>query len=215
MKALIFDMDGVLIDSEPLHIQTDQQILLRHGIHVKSEELLSFTGMDNAVFFAEMKKKYRIEASVNELIQQKNILFIQELWDRPDIAVKGVQKMCREIQKLVPVRAVASSSFRDVVDTALSILGLERWFQASVAGNEVQLAKPNPEIFIKTAEKLHVLPQDCIVIEDSQNGINGAIAAGMNVIGYYNPLSGSQDLSQTSCIIKSHDELPTALKHFL
>lgn len=212
LEAIIFDMDGVLIDSEPLHIQTDAKILQRYGVEVDPESLRGFTGLDNSVFYSQMRKTHGIIAPVEELIRSKNSLFIEELRNGENLAVKGFSEVKSAIQDMFPLRALASSSFRNVVDTALTAIGLEDWFLATVAGDEVALAKPDPEVFVRAAENLKVSPANCIVVEDSTHGIEAAIAAGMCVVGYINPLSGNQDLSRANHQIASLIDLPGILQ---
>ena len=207
-------MDGVLVDSEPQHIITDLKTLANFGVTTTPEKLRGFTGLDSKRFFNTMKESFGITASVEELIQHKNRLFIDEL-RKVTTAVDGFYEVKKEIAQLIGIRALASSSYRDVVDTVIEEMALHDWFAVSVAGDEVAVAKPDPEIFLKTAELLGVSPQDCVVVEDSTNGIFSAAAAGMRVIGYANPLSGDQDLSGAESIITSMKDLPALISGFL
>lgn len=207
-------MDGVLVDSEPQHITTDLETLADFGALTTPEVVRGFTGFDNRMFFTAMKETYGIAGSVDEMIQHKNHLFIKEL-RKNTIAVEGLIEMKNEIDKLIDVRALASSSFRDVVDTVIEELSLHDWFSVTVAGDEVAIAKPDPAVFLKTADLLGVSPQECVVIEDSTNGILSAKRAGMRVIGFVNPFSGDQDMSGAERVIRSLTELPSVISSFL
>ncbi len=138
MKAVIFDMDGVLIDSEPLH-----------GI----TELL-------------------------QCLEENNI------------------KM-----------AVASSSSMVFIETVLKKLSIERYFEFYISGENIIKSKPEPDIFLKAAQMLRTEPAQCIVIEDSKNGVIAAKRAGMKCIGYINTNSGNQDLSPATKIIDNFHSL--------
>lgn len=207
-------MDGVLVDSEPQHIVTDLETLADFGVSTTPEVVRGFTGLDNRVFFTSMKETFDITGSVEDMILHKNRLFIEEL-RKNIIAVEGLNEMKNEIDKLVDIRALASSSFRDVVDTVIEKLSLHGWFTVTVAGDEVAVAKPDPAVFLRTAELLCVSPQECVVVEDSANGILSATRAGMRVIGFVNPLSGDQDMSGAEQVIRSLTELPSVISSFL
>ena len=160
-----------------------------------------------------MKDIFGIKATVEELIAHKNQLLIEEL-RHETTAVYGLHEMTKNISKIVAVRALASSSFRNVVDTVIDELSLTGWFSVTVAGDEVAVAKPDPAIFLKASELLGVPPEECVVVEDSANGILSATTAGMRTIGFINPLSGNQDLSGAERIFSDLRELPSLLKKF-
>lgn len=207
-------MDGVLIDSEPQHIITDLKTLSDFGVSTTPEVVCGFTGLDNRMFFTSMKETFGITASVEEMIQRKNRFLIEEL-QKDTIAVDGFYEMKNEIDKLIDVRALASSSFRDVVDTVIENLSLRNWFSVTVAGDEVAVAKPDPAVFLRTADLLGISPSECVVVEDSANGILSATSAGMRVIGFVNPLSGDQDMSGAERVIRSLTDLPSVISSFL
>ena len=195
-------MDGVLIDSEPQHILTDQQTLAHFGAEVSLVELGGFTGMDNTLFFLRMREIFGLRVDVEELIRHKNRLLVNEL-QRSITAFEGLDEIRRDLPGLVHLRGLASSSFREIVDTVLCGLGMRDWFSASVAGDEVVTAKPDPAIFLKTATLLGVSPEECLVIEDSENGIESAQAAGMRTIGFKSPGAMHQDLSKANETVTS------------
>jgi len=98
---------------------------------------------------------------------------------------------------------VASSSPKFFIETVLETLRIREYFKEILSGEEVQRGKPYPDIFLETAEMLRVNPQECVVIEDSTNGIKAALAAGMKCIGFINLNSGLQDLTSASIIVDS------------
>jgi len=208
MKAIVFDMDGVLVDSEPAHFVADAKTLNLFGAGADPEEMRGFTGIDIGDFFTIMRAKYGVSASVAELIEHKNRFLIDELrrhLPRPP----GMAETIAGVTPLPLRRALASSSHRVVVDTVLKGLGLADWFDTSVAGDEVARAKPDPAIFLKAAEGMGVRPADCMVIEDSHSGVKAAKAVGMRVIAFVNPNSGPQDFSLADHVIEC---LPDAVR---
>jgi beta-phosphoglucomutase-like phosphatase (HAD superfamily) len=103
--------------------------------------------------------------------------------------------------------AIASSSHLETIEKVISKLDLSEFFQARISGTELKHSKPDPEIFIKAAEIVHSRPVECLVIEDSENGVKAAKAALMMCIGYQNPNSGAQDLHQADIIINTFEEI--------
>ncbi len=207
-------MDGVLVDSEPLHIRVDRETLEHFGVRVSAEDLRGFTGMDNVFFYRRMAERYRIAEPLEELISHKQKRLLDALRTET-VPVDGLWEMREAVTGLPLLRGLASSSFRMVVDRVLETLHLKEWFAATVAGNEVPVAKPDPAVYLKAAEMLGVSPGECMVVEDSRNGVQSARAAGMKVIGLRNPQSGNQDLSKAERIITSLRDLPAVLRSYL
>ena len=106
--------------------------------------------------------------------------------------------------------AVASSSMYERIERTAKSLGVDDCFDVYVSGEQLKRPKPAPDIFIKAAELLGVSPSECIVIEDSGNGVNAAKAAGMACVGYINPGSGDQDLSAADYLVESLEGLETS-----
>ena len=214
VRAVIFDMDGVLVDSEPLHIKTDAVALAHFGIELDPETFRGYTGMDNHVFFRDMCVKYGLKVSPEKVLEYKNSLLLS-IYEKEGVPlVPGVSEMLSELRdrKYSDIRfAIASSSGRNFVDCAVQALCIGSFLYCSVSGDDVRMAKPDPEIFLMTASRMGVYSGDCLVLEDSRNGIEAARNAGMHVVGYYNPLSGNQDLSKADVVIESLLDFPDIL----
>lgn len=214
IRAAIFDMDGVLVDSEPLHIRTDAIALAHFGVELDPETFRGYTGMDNHVFFHDMCMKYGLKASPDEVLEYKNALLLAIYENDGVPLVPRAAEMMSELRggRFSGIRfAIASSSGRAFVDCAIRTLDIGTFLSCSVSGDDVRMAKPDPEIFLKTAGLIGVEPGECLVLEDSRNGIEAARNAGMHVVGYYNPLSGNQDLSKADVVIESLLEFPDIL----
>jgi len=125
--------------------------------------------------FVRYHARKALPASVEELVQHKNRFLIHKL-EEELICVFGIEETIAGVSSLPLKRALASSSFRIVVNTVLEGLGLSDWFDTSVAGDEVEKAKPDPAIFRRTADGLGVDPRECVVIEDSKRGIIRSVA---------------------------------------
>lgn len=180
MEAVIFDMDGVLVDTEPLHLEAANEILERFGVRLAPEENTAWLGLDDTDFFIALKEKYGIEESVDSLASAREKRAI-ELIRRGLVLQPGVAELVVGLKMRGYPMALASSSTRAVVDAVLEEVGLQRSFDAVVCADDVVKAKPDPAIFLVAAERLGVVPSGCLVIEDAPLGVEAAAAAGMAV----------------------------------
>lgn len=202
MKAVIFDMDGVLVNSEPLHFKIEYKIFESLGFSVPHEQMIKFAGLSQIEFWKILKRKFNLEKSIDELLEndyRERVRFFNEI-DHLD-PVSGIPELLETIRSGNIKTAIASSSFAELIDIVMKKLGLIDFFDVIVSGHEVEQGKPEPDIFLRTAEKLGVKPGECLVIEDSENGVRAAHSAGIKCVGFYNPDSGIQDLSLADTII--------------
>lgn len=198
-------MDGVIIDSEPLHIKLERELLEEFGGKISREEHETFMGTTDHYMWSTFKDRFNLEPSVDELIKIKKERFVQNLH-----RVKLVDNFYDFMLKLYDEKyllALASSNNRKTVDLVMEKFDLHKYIKYSISGEEVIKGKPNPEIFLKAAKKLEVKPQDCLVIEDAFNGVTAAKSAEMKCIGFKNPNSGNQDLSKADIIVENYNEL--------
>ncbi|MFA7109519.1 MAG: HAD family phosphatase [Sphaerochaetaceae bacterium] len=215
MKGIIFDMDGVLIDSEPQQFEVNIKTLRMFGVDVKYDELHAFMGMDNLEIFKIFQKKYNLKVSAERLLQIKTDMIIEEMRNHLHIMPK-FEEMKKALKSIANVKyAIASSSPRISVDIVIKQLKWENFLSASVTGDEVSTSKPSPEIYHKAASLLGVDEKDCLVLEDSTNGIQSALDAGMKVVGFLSPNSENQDLSKVRYKISSLDEFVSYVNKFV
>lgn len=203
LKAVIFDLDGVIVDSEPMHFQVDQRVLAQCGLTADGNLLNPYVGVSNPEMWTDLKEKLNLELSVEDLLQLQSKLKIEVLNETKINAIDGVRELITGLKENKLALAVASSSPRFFIEAVLEAIEIKEFFDVIVSGEEVAKGKPYPDIFLKTAELLNVNPKECVVIEDSANGIRASVSAGMKCIGYANPNSGVQDLSNASAIVDS------------
>ncbi len=199
--AVIFDMDGVLIDSQPIHFEGDRITLEAHGADVPFAELEAYAGTTDAYRFSKWKEKYHLDADLDSIIREREDNMIRLVRESNASATHGVRELLGQIRTHGLKTAVASSSAMPFINTVLEKIQVKEFFDLVFTGENVEHGKPAPDIFLKTAELLHTPAGECIVIEDSQNGVRAANAAGMKCIGYRNPTSGRQNLSTADRII--------------
>ncbi len=208
LRAIIFDMDGVLVDSEPVHFKANQIVMQKHfGIELNYDEDKKFIGSTVEHIWKSYKERYNIEGyEWNELMDmgEKELENIIEKDGYPIIdGAKEFVFSLKNISEKGYKLAIASSSPMKKILRNIKTIGIEDCFDVLVSGMEVGKPKPNPDIFLEAANKLGVEPNECIVIEDSCNGTRAAKAAGMACLGFINKNSGDQDLSVADYLFES------------
>lgn len=205
MNAIIFDMDGVIIDSEPLHFELERELLEELGGKITPKELQAFVGTTDYYMWSTFKNKFNIENSIEEMIAMKKERFLQNI-HKIDL-VDNFEEFMLAVYSESYLLGLASSNNRKAVDSIIEKFNLDKYLEFIISGEEVSKGKPDPEIFLTAANKMNVKPCECLVIEDATNGIKAAKAAGMKCIGLKNPNSGGQDLSQADLIVDNFNEL--------
>ncbi len=180
-KALIFDMDGVLIDSEPLWKKAIQQVMKTYGFNFSYEMCNETKGMrvDEVTLYWKQKLNATFDSSVaaEEIINE-----VISLINKEGKAMEGVKETIEQAnQKKIPL-ALASSSSMKIIQTVLEKLDIKSHFQAIHSAENERYGKPHPQVFLSAASSLSVSPENCLVIEDSLNGVIAAKAAKMKVI---------------------------------
>ena len=202
-KAIIFDMDGVIIDSEPIHYKIIQDMLKDRNIVISVNKFNHFAGLSNMEFWSILKKQFDLKESVEDLCQ-KQLNKTLEYFQRNDITpIAEIPTLLKVLKEKGYKIALASSSPLVLIQTIIEKLAIQHYFENIISGEFFKKSKPHPEIFLHTAKTLQVAPENCIVIEDSSNGVIAAKRANMKCIGYRNINSGNQDLSGADFIVDS------------
>lgn len=209
IKAVIFDMDGVIIDSEPLHYKVFMDYTKRKfGLTISNEEYNTFIGTSNKSIYAKLRERYNIKGDIDAIIKEYEEECIEFLLSsKSEKPIPGVDTLIKNLHQEQIKLALASSSPKKHINIILDLFDMSQYFEVKVSGQEVKNGKPAPDIFLQAAEMIHVLPEECLVFEDSKNGIAAAKEAGMKCIAFYNPNSGNQDLSRADQIVKSFSEV--------
>ena len=214
VKAVIFDMDGVIVDSEPIYEQHLSSLLAKLGVERPELIQSSLKGVSTRDTSLMLIKTFDLKYEVDELIllsRQAYLEHIDLLEELPPIP--GVVALVKHLRKSGYSLALASSASAKRIDLFLSKLGIKRLFPIIVCGDEVNRSKPAPDIFLLAAEKLGVKPSECAVIEDSRNGVLAAKAAGMKCIAYAGSDHNTDDLSAADLIVKDFEALTKSLKY--
>jgi HAD superfamily hydrolase (TIGR01509 family) len=188
IQAVIFDMDGVLVDTEPRHFAALNAVLAAEGYRLDPEDNRLFLGLTLERTWDLVVERFGLIGSRRDYHDHYDRAVLAEL-EQPLDPAPGVRQLLKATRAAGLALALASSSRRAWVTATLRSLGLAGCFPVTVAGDEVTVGKPDPEIFLTAARRLGIRPEHCLVIEDSPAGIEAARRAGMRVIAVRTPLT--------------------------
>ncbi|MFO7896705.1 MAG: HAD family phosphatase [Candidatus Cloacimonadales bacterium] len=208
IEAIIFDMDGVLIDSEPIYFEVEQALFQKLGLDISFQQHNKFVGMTMPAIWKKIKAEYELDYTIEQLVEMHKKGIYQRFVAAADLLPNpGLATLLEYLKQHNYRLAVASSTNRELVKIILKKLQLLQWFESFSGGDEVVAGKPEPDVFLLAAQKLEISTEKCLVFEDSENGVLAAKAAGMQVIGYQNSGSGQQNLAAAEAIISNFHNL--------
>ncbi|MBI2761069.1 MAG: HAD family phosphatase [Chloroflexi bacterium] len=180
--AVVFDMDGVLLDSEPLHHIVVNDLLAEDGVSLDSEQYKAYLGTTLECTWQDIIHRYSLPRDIGHYVGRYDDAII-ESYRRHSVPAPGAVALVAGLRARGLKLAVASSSRTAWVEMALEALGVRHQFDAVVTGDMVTQSKPDPEIYLLAAERLGVDPARCLAIEDAPKGVISARTAGMTVVG--------------------------------
>jgi len=182
MKAVIFDMDGVLVDSEHVIREASKTVLKRYGVHAKDSDFTDFIGMGDAKFIGGVAGKYGVK--YEPIMKDEAYKVYLEIVNEKLKTFPGSLPLIKFLHEKNIVMAVASASDLIKVKANLKALGAdESYFKAIITGSDVERKKPFPDIYLKAASAIGIESKDCVVVEDALSGTQAGVAAGMRVVG--------------------------------
>ncbi len=201
-------MDGVIVDTEPVHHFAYQQHFKQLNIDVSPEMYASFTGNSTKNIYERLKSVYGLKEEVLDLVEVKRNLFNDAFDQKEDLfLLDGVEELIQELHQNGMQLILASSSANVTIQRIFNRFDLDQYFTHKVSGEDFPKSKPHPAIFQKAAELAQTSVEHCIVIEDSTNGIMAAKAAGIYCVGYDSFHSKMQDYSLADKVISHFNEL--------
>lgn len=215
LELIIFDMDGVLIDSEKFYLKSEQQILSRFGKEVELEYFSQFCGTTQDHIWGNIKKDFDLTQSLDELkvIAKEQLLYLFET-EKVDL-IDGITTILPKLKQAGYKLAVASSTEKEIIIQHLTQLNLLDYFDFVKSAEEVEHSKPAPDVFLATAADMGVAVENVVVIEDSTNGIKAAKSAEMFCVGFSNPNYPKVDQSLADVRISDMNKLtPEFLEPF-
>lgn len=210
IEAVIFDMDGVLLDSESLYYNIEVELMKGFGADISGEVTGEFLGMRFEEYFTIIKNRHGLTVSVEEMMEKHALLagkYYREIFP----PMPYVQEMLQSLHKKYPL-AVVTSTHSVHAHAALGRLELLPFFKTLVCAEDVTQGKPHPEPYLKASQKLGIQPENIVVVEDAINGFKAAKKAGMQVIGYKSTHNTGQDFGGADMVITTLKEVVTFLE---
>lgn len=204
IKAVIFDMDGLLVDSETLAMRTVLKVAPELGVKLEPGEEKNIVGRTARKFFTELLEKNGSTMNPIEAVDVFHQSYEKLLSTKLE-AFEGAKTLPKELKDQGFRLALVSGSTTTQVNTILNFLGVKDLFEVIVSVDDITHSKPNPEGFLLGAQKLGVAPKECVVLEDAAAGVRAGKAAGMRVIGVRN--NGDQDLSEAYEVVNNLTEV--------
>ena len=211
MKAIscvIFDMDGVIVNTEPLHKKAYFSVFDSLDLTVPNELYHSLTGTSTINAFEKLVAHFKLTENPQELVLKKRVAFVDLFENDPSLSlIDGVENIIHYFYAKNITIVLASSASMETINRVFDRFELHQYFIAKLSGADLKQSKPHPEIFEKAAKAANHSKENCIVIEDSDNGVMAANSAGIFCIGYVSEHSKEQTLINADLIIKNFEEL--------
>jgi len=210
LKAVLFDMDGVIVDTEPLHRKAYFKMFDDLEIVVLEDLYTTFTGAATKKVCSILIEKYNLKNTVEQLAAIKRKYFKYFFYHDEDFALlPGVENLIKNYYESGIKLVLASSASMVTIDMVFEKLGLEKYFMGKISGDDLKESKPNPEIFLLAAEIAQEPKENCVVIEDSTNGILAAHAAGIFCVAYKSEHSVHQHYEKANLLISDFHDIET------
>ncbi len=208
IKCVLFDMDGVIVNTEPVGYKANQEMYRELGITVPDSVYSTFVGNSDKNIAAKLKDLYDIELTHEELLEKHNEYYFRAFETSDEVhLLPGVKDLIIDLHTNSIKLILASSASHKKINQVFDRFDLHPYFDAKLSGEDYEFSKPNPAIYIEAAAKSGYAKEECIVIEDSNNGIKAAKGAGIYCIGYESGLSIAQDTSEADMIITDFSQL--------
>jgi HAD superfamily hydrolase (TIGR01509 family) len=204
-KAIIFDMDGLMVDTEALQSEAFGTTLRHFGVEpvLNAQGIVQTVGVSDN--YARLQKQYGL-ANLDEFIAHKRRIYVEALV-RNVTAMPGLHALLQDLTPQSIKKAIASSSAQAHIELIVKKLDIAHHFDAIISGEHIPHSKPAPDIFIEAARRLAVKPADCIVLEDALPGVTAAKAAGMLAVAVPNRFTSHQDFSTADLVVPSLKQL--------
>ncbi len=207
LKAVLFDMDGVIVDTEPLHNKAYHQMFKEVNIVVDGAMYASFTGQSTINICRRLVDHFNLEETPEYLVSLKRKHY-KHFFDHDELTlIDGVLELIKDYYKNHLKLVVASSASMPGIIQIFERFDLNQYFVGKFSGADLNKSKPHPEIFLKAAASTGFDTSECMVIEDSTNGIKAANAAGIFCVGFKSPHSSHQDYALADKVVTNFKEI--------
>lgn len=216
LRAIIFDFNGIIVDDEPIHFELFQQVLQEEGIRLTEEDYYArYLGFDDRGAFTAAYREHGRQTDEQEILRliARKARYYQETIQNKMRVFPGVKNLISTLSKQLPL-AIASGALRNEIEAILATVSLRNHFRAIISAEDVKEGKPEPEIFLKALAQLNsqitddrrIAVAECLVIEDSKEGIRGARRAGMKCLAVTNS-HRPEHLAEATAVVTSLEEV--------
>src|SRR3989344_6720030 len=209
-KAIIFDLEGTLADTEPLHLKAHKRALADFGIKINEDDYIKEGAYKKSSdFYFKMSLKYNAEITETDLrkIKEEKKRYYLDLINEVTL-YPGVTELLESLKQNYKL-AIASATTREIIFKILSNAKIVNLFDVIISGEDVLKNKPSPDIYLKSSEDLEISPSLCVVVEDSETGVQSAKSANMKCIAVPNRYTKNQDFSKADIVLNDIHEVST------
>jgi len=209
IKGIIYDMDDLMVDSDPLHSLAWNETLNKYGYNfsdISEDVRSSFIGRKAVDFSKAMVEYFKMDLDYKSFYQEKYRTFLKLVKERLE-PMPGLIKSLTLFKKNNYKIALATSGSKEYVDIVMERFQIRSYFDDIISGDDVKIGKPNPESYLLSSKKLGLKPSECLVLEDATKGIESAKGAGCKCIAIRNPHTPPQDYSKADMILDSLNDI--------
>jgi HAD superfamily hydrolase (TIGR01509 family) len=198
-------MDGVLVDSEPLHLLAFQELMRQFGVEFTAEDNHEFLGRTDLSLAQHTAAKHGLKETPENIVQRKEDILARLIKEQAK-ARPGVMELLETAKQVSLPMAVASSATMQTIELVVDTLNIRKYFHNLTSGEEVEHGKPAPDVFLLAAKRLNTAPENCLVVEDTYNGLKAARAAGMKCLVVPCEATRHQDHSAADLLLDSLEQ---------
>lgn len=210
-RAVIFDMDGVLVDSEPVHFESTVRVMDRFGLPFTEADNQRFIGSTDRVMFNTLADEHGLTAPIAELIELRKAVYLELIQNGALVWRDGIRDLVRELAGTGHTLAVASSGLKRIIEYTLRRGEIREHFGAVVSADDIPAPKPSPEIYLEAARRIGIDPSECAAIEDTGVGVRAAKSAGMFAIAFPTATTASMNFDPADAMAESAAEIRKAI----
>jgi len=206
IKAVIFDLDGTLLDNNQIHFNAWKKYLKDNGMEISDEDFKkNISGRTNQDAVAHIYKKDMSEEEASKYYLEKEEIY-RKMYEKDIAPIAGLRDFLEDLNNHNITMAIATSGIQLNIDFMFEYVPIKKYFKKIINAADITKGKPDPEIFTKTAEKLHIPAENCIVFEDSMAGVKAGKAAGMKVVALTTSHT-PEELNEADMVIKDYTEI--------
>lgn len=205
--AVIFDMDGVLVDSESVHFESTVQVMAKFDLSFTQADNRRFIGSTDRVMFNALVAQHGLTDSIDTLIEMRKAIYLELIQNGALVWREGIRDLVAELAEREHTLAVASSGLKRIIEYTLNRGGIRHHFGSVVSADDIPAPKPSPEIYLEAAKRLGVDPASCAAVEDTDVGVRAAKNAGMFAIAFPTMTTAAMNFAPADAMAASAEDI--------